>query len=71
MDEQETKDIFTNPFYAINISPSLAMEHEPMVSKEKWVQINARLIDEMGKEAWLEQLLSVLETGKPFDKDAL
>ncbi|MFA6492613.1 MAG: hypothetical protein WCV58_00485 [Patescibacteria group bacterium] len=63
MNEQETKDIFINPFYAINISPSLLTEHEPMVSKEKWVKVNAKLIDELGKEEWLKQLLSVLESG--------
>lgn len=63
MNEQETKDIFINPFYAINISPSLIAEHEPMVSKEQWVKVNTKLIDELGKEEWLKQLLSVLESG--------
>ncbi len=63
MNEQETKDIFINPFYAINISPSLLAEHEPMVSKEHWVEVNTKLIDELGKEEWLKQLLSVLESG--------
>jgi hypothetical protein len=27
-----------NPFYAINIEPDLAAEHEPMVSEAQWVK---------------------------------
>ncbi|HOX41114.1 MAG TPA: hypothetical protein PK263_02890 [bacterium] len=64
MDEQDTKDIFINPYYAITISPSLAGDHEPMVSKEEWVKVNLKLIDELGEEAWLKELLRVLESGK-------
>jgi hypothetical protein len=63
MNEQETKDMFINPFYAINLSPLLLAAHESMVSKEQWVKVNAKLIDEIGKEEWLKQLLSVLESG--------
>jgi hypothetical protein len=65
MNEQDTKEMFANPFYAVNISPSLITEHEPMVSKEQWIKVNAKLIDELGKEEWLKRLLSVLETGGP------
>ena len=61
MNKQETKDMFINPFYAINLSPSLLAEHEPMIAKEKWIQVNSKLIDEIGKEEWLKQLLKVLE----------
>lgn len=63
MNEQETKELFINPYYAISILPSLVEEHEPMVSKEKWIEVNARLIDELGKEEWLKSLLAVLESG--------
>ena len=64
MNNQETKELFINPYYAINISPDLASEHELMVTKEKWIQVNSRLIDELGKEEWLKQILTVLESEK-------
>lgn len=63
MNEKDLEKIFANPFYAINILPSLCLEHEPLVSKETWIKANARLIDEIGKEEWLKQLLNVLESG--------
>ena len=63
MNEDDTKKFFVNPYYAIRIAPSLATEHEFMTSKEKWIQVNAKLIDELGKEEWLKELLDVLETG--------
>jgi len=65
MKEKELEEIFANPFYAVNISPSLCAEHEPMVSKETWIKANARMIDEIGKEEWLKRLLSALESGGP------
>ncbi len=65
MNEKETEEMFANPFYAINILPSLCLEHEPMVSKETWIKTNARMIDEIGKEEWLKRLLSALESGGP------
>lgn len=64
MNDQETKELFINPYYAINISSDLVSEHKLMVTKEKWIQVNARLIDELGKEEWLKQLLAVLESKK-------
>ena len=62
MNDQDTKELFINPYYAIKISPTLINEHEFMISKEKWIQINSQLIDELGKEEWLKQLLAVLES---------
>lgn len=67
MNEEETKEIFINPYYAINISPDLTTGHELMVTKEKWIQVNSKLIDELGKEEWLKRLLNVLES-KNHDK---
>ena len=65
MNEKELEEMFANPFYAVNILPALCAEHEPMVSKETWIKTNARMIDEIGKEEWLKQLLTVLESGGP------
>lgn len=64
MNEQETKELFINPYYAIDIAPSLTTEHDLMVSKEKWIEVNSKLIDELGKEEWLKQLLQILESPK-------
>lgn len=70
MNEKETEEMFANPFYAINILPSLCLEHEPMVSKETWIKANAGMIDEIGKEEWLKRLLSALESGDSQDDQA-
>lgn len=63
MDEQDTKEIYINPFYAINIEPSLFAKHEVMVSEEQWVEVNVKLIDELGAKEWLTQLLHILKAG--------
>jgi hypothetical protein len=65
MKEQEAKEFFINPYYAINLSSSLLTDHEAMISKEKWISVNAQLIDELGKEEWLKQLLAILESDQP------
>lgn len=64
MNDQDTKNLFINPYYAVNIVPTLTDKHDLMVSKENWIKVNAQLIDELGKEEWLRQLLNVLESGK-------
>ena len=69
MNEKETGEMFANPFYAVNISPSLCLEHELMVSKETWIKANAKMIDEIGKEEWLNRLLSVLESDQSGTPD--
>jgi hypothetical protein len=65
MNEQETTKLFLNPFYVIKFAPWLASDHEPMASKEDWIKVNAQLIDELGKEEWLRQLLEILEKSSP------
>lgn len=65
MNEQDLKEVVINPFYAINIYPGLAAEHEPLITKEKWVKANENLIKEIGIEEWLKTLLDVLESGGP------
>jgi hypothetical protein len=65
MDENETIDMLINPFYAINIDPNLADEHDPLVTEEQWVQANLKLIDEIGAHEWLQHLLAVLQGTRP------
>jgi hypothetical protein len=68
MDEHTLRTTLINPFYAVSIHPSLLGEHETLVSKEQWVKANARLIEEIGIEDWLAQLLATLEGNFPRDE---
>ncbi|QBD78639.1 hypothetical protein EPA93_22660 [Ktedonosporobacter rubrisoli] len=49
-----------NPFNAINIDSTNAIEHPPLITKEVWIMANVGLIKEMGVNNWLKQLLDVL-----------
>ncbi len=71
MDENDVKNMLINPYYAINIHPDLADEHEPLVTEEQWVQANLKLIDEIGAHEWLEHLLAVLQGAGPRNPDEL
>jgi len=62
MNENDTKDLFINPYYAITVAPVLSEMHEPMVPEEQWVKVNLELMEQMGNEAWLKQLLETLKT---------
>ncbi|QLH21293.1 hypothetical protein HYQ63_12190 [Streptomyces sp. Rer75] len=62
-----------NPYNAIQIHPSLATPHEPLMSEDDWVRVGVRLIEESGAEFALRALLRVLkgdyvgaESGAPF-----
>ena len=54
-----------NPFYAIQIEPALAEPHEPLVSEDQWVAANVKVLEEIGAEAYLRSLLSVLKGNYP------
>jgi hypothetical protein len=72
MDEGSRKDaehMLINPFYAINITPDLMGEHEPLVSEAQWIAANKKLIEEIGAKAWLEKLLAVLQGDYPRNPD--
>ena len=55
--------ILANPFYAITVAPHLVEEHKLEISDEQWVQTNARLVQDLGAEAWLAQALAFLQSG--------
>jgi hypothetical protein len=63
--EGDVSRILSNPFYAITFDPSLFIDHEPIISKEQWVQANVRMIEQMGAEAYVRQLLEILEGNYP------
>ncbi|MFF2023681.1 hypothetical protein ACFVW2_18055 [Streptomyces sp. NPDC058171] len=50
-----------NPFSAIEIHPSLAVPHEPLIPEDQWVHGMARLIEEQGAEHTLRVLLHLLK----------
>jgi hypothetical protein len=57
--------IIGNPFYAINIAPVLAEPHPPLISEDQWVANNVKLIEDVGPEAYLRNLLSILKGNYP------
>jgi hypothetical protein len=61
LNEGDVSGMLINPTYAVSISPDLAGKHKAIVSKQRWIEANTRLIDEIGAEEWLRRLLAVLE----------
>lgn len=54
-----------NPSLAVHISERLRGRHEPLITREQWMQANVKQIKEIGSDNWLWRLLNVLETGGP------
>lgn len=52
-----------NPSLIVVISPRLRGDHQPIITREMWIQANAKAIRELGVDKWLWRLLDVLETG--------
>jgi hypothetical protein len=61
----DAKRMLINPYYAISISPDLLGEHEPLITREQYKKINAKLVAEMGFEPWLDLHLDVLAGDLP------
>ncbi|MGO9977570.1 MAG: hypothetical protein ACLP01_33215 [Solirubrobacteraceae bacterium] len=57
--------LIANAFYAINIDPVLATPHELLLSEERWIAANTKLIQDLGPETYLRNLLSVLKGNYP------
>jgi hypothetical protein len=57
----DVTSMIANPFYAINIDEGLTVPYEPLISEDNWVKANVRLIEELGAEPYLRNLLSVLK----------
>lgn len=55
----------SNPTLATKISERLQGEHEPLVTREMWIQANEKMIKELGADEWLWRFIDVLETGGP------
>jgi hypothetical protein len=69
LDGDDITAMLINPIYAVSIDSDLTGSHEPIVSKERWIEANERLIEEIGTEKWLRRLLAVLEGDYPTSPD--
>ncbi|MGQ0572925.1 MAG: hypothetical protein ACT4RN_01830 [Pseudonocardia sp.] len=61
MSADELTDMLINPFYAVQIDPTLTDDHELLVSEEQWITANRKLLRELGEEAYLRRLLTVVK----------
>jgi hypothetical protein len=55
---------------SVSLDRDIAQPRHPMVSRDQWVRVNARLIDKLGVEAWLIQLLDVSRASVSEGEDA-
>ncbi|MGA5700161.1 hypothetical protein [Peterkaempfera bronchialis] len=70
---EQVVGVLINPYTAIEIHPSLAAPHKPLISEDDWVRVGVRLIEESGAEFALRALLRTLkgdyvgaESGAPY-----
>jgi hypothetical protein len=69
LSEEDVTGMLINPVYAVSIDPDLMGQHEAIVPKQRWIEANKRLIDELGAEEWLRRLLAALEGDYPKSPD--
>ena len=62
---ENLKHMVMNPQQVVIFSERLYGVHEPIVDADTWLEANKKLMDKLGFEEWLYQLLNVLETGGP------
>jgi hypothetical protein len=53
--------LLANPFYCINISPSMAVSHPILISEDMWISTAEKLIERAGARAFLIHLLENLK----------
>ena len=66
--EDDLKRIFINPFSSLLVASALVEEHELLVSTEEWINANNRLIESLGTETWLQQVVTALEGKEVLDE---
>jgi hypothetical protein len=69
LDTDDLIRFLIDPYYAINIDPDIATDHQPIITKIDWIKANRRLIDELGADQWLVSLLSILEGEYPREPE--
>jgi hypothetical protein len=65
--EPEDSPTYTiiSPRNVVIVSERLRGEHKPIITRQQWLQVNTKLMKELGTEAWLWRLIDILETGGP------
>jgi hypothetical protein len=56
-----------DPTIVVNVSDRLQGDHEPLITREQWIEANIKQMKEIGTDRWLWQLLDLLETGGPAE----
>jgi hypothetical protein len=59
--EKDLEKILQNPFYCMTVDKMFTQEHPYIVTKSQWIEANVKLINEIGAEKWLRNLIAVLE----------
>ena len=59
--EEDIERILVDPFSSLTIASELIKEHDPSITTDTWIQVNAALIQDIGAQAMLEQVANVLE----------
>lgn len=66
--EDDLSDLLANPYYAISFHDYLFSRQKPAGADEDWVLLNAKLMDDIGAEEWLIELLDALSlSAKEYD----
>ena len=60
--QEEMMRIMTNPFYCLEkIDPMFRKEHETIVTEEEFIKAGVKLIEEVGAEIYISNLLESLK----------
>lgn len=60
--EDDVKKILCNPLYTgLKIGPAYTLDRPATISEDQFIQAGARMIQEIGAEAYLKQLLANLK----------
>jgi hypothetical protein len=59
--EDDLKRMLINPFSSFLVASALVEEHELLVSTNEWISANKTLMESLGAEVWLRQVVSALE----------
>jgi hypothetical protein len=65
MSDIDAFKMICNPFYAIEIDPTLSLPHKPLIPERLWIQNMCKLIEEEGAEKTMQILLEVLKGDYP------
>lgn len=61
LSNEDVKSMLANPFYCIVVNPDFCIYHQPLITKEKFVEAGVKLIGEIGAKQYLETLLDNME----------